>query len=188
MAESNLVRWGGLAAVGAGVLYILYFLIGLATGKGEEDPGALDILPILFLGLQVVGLLGFHALQGRHYGRIGRAGLYTTIGAIAALEIQILAALLQGSDAGLGWLAIVGILGTLVGFVLYGAATSQARVLPRWCGILLILLMPVGFLFGLALPVDLSEIWSGLVWLALGYALFAQSSSVAATQRSSRVQ
>ena len=185
MAESDLVRWGGLAAIGAGVLFILYFLLGLATGKGDES-GALDILPLAGYVLEVVGLLGFHALQGGNYGRIGRAGLYTTIGAIVVWEFLILAGLF-GGDVGLDGLVVVGVLGTLVGLVLYGAATLQAKVLPRWCGILFILLMPGTILFGALIPGDFSIIWSGLVWVALGYALWSHSSS-AATQRASRVR
>ena len=132
MSSSDLIRWGGLAAIGAGILAIVYGLLSFATGKGDE-PGALDILVILAMILEVVGLLGFHALQGRNYGRIGRAGLYTTIGAIVLFELLLVLSLL-GGGVGQGWLAAVGVLGLLVGLVLYGAATLQARVLPRWCG------------------------------------------------------
>src|SRR5215207_1874948 len=180
MAASDLIRWGGLAAMASGVLFIVYSLLGFAVGKGEE-PGPLDILAILGYVLQVVGLLGFHALQGRNYGRIGRAGLYTTIGAIVLWGFLILTSLL-GGDVSLDWLVPVGVLGTLVGLVLYGAATLQARVLPRWCGILFIILTPVGILLG-----DLQPIWGGLVWLALGYALWSHSSG-AASEQPSRVR
>ena len=131
--------------------------------------------------LEVVGLLGFHALQGRNYERIGRAGLYTTIGAIVLFELHLVARLL-GGEVGIGWLTAVGVLGLLVGLALYGAATLQARVLPRWCGILFIILMPVGILLG-----GLQPIWGGLAWLALGYALWSQSSSGAAGEQPSRV-
>ena len=131
--------------------------------------------------LEVVGLLGFHALQGSNYGRIGRAGLYTTIGAIVLFELLLVARLL-GGEVGLGWLAAVGVLGLLVGLALYGAATLQARVLPRWCGILFIILMPVGILLG-----GLQPIWGGLAWLALGYALWSQISSGTAGEQPSRV-
>ena len=180
MAQSDWVRWGGLAAMGAGVLAIVYSLLGSAAGKGDE-PGPLDILVILAMLLEVVGLLGFHALQGRNYGRIGRAGLYTSIGSIAIFEFLLLASLV-GGDVGLDWLVAVGVLGLLVGLALYGAATLQAKVLPRWCGILFIIFMPVGILLG-----DLQPIWGGLGWLALGYALWSHSGS-AATQRPSRVR
>jgi hypothetical protein len=180
MARSEWVRWGGLAALGAGALAILYFLLSLATGKGDQ-PGPLDILDILAMVLEVIALLGFHALQGRNYGRVGRAGLYITIGTIVVFEFLILAYLFLG-DVGIEWLVPVGVLGSLVGLVLYGAATLQARVLPRWCGILFIVFMPVGLLLG-----DLQPIWGGLVWVALGYALLSHSSG-AAPQQPSRVR
>ena len=185
MPSSDLIRWCGLATMGGGGLFIVYSLLGVAIGKGDE-PGPLDLLAILAYVFQVVGLLGFHTLQGRNYGRIGRAGLYTTIGAIVLWEFLILASLL-GGDVGLDWLVAVGVLGTLVGLVLYGAATLQARVLPRWCGILFILLMPGTILFGSLIPGDFSITWEGLVWVALGYALWSQSSG-AAVERPSRVR
>jgi hypothetical protein len=74
MAASDLIRWGGLAAMASGVLLIVYSLLGFAVGKGDE-PSPLDILAIVAYVLQVVGLVGFHTLQKRSYGRIGRAGL-----------------------------------------------------------------------------------------------------------------
>jgi hypothetical protein len=59
-----------------------------------------------------------------------------------ATLVQILGqvALISGNTA-LEFLDFLGLLGVMVGFVLYGAATLQARVLPRWCG--------VGFIAGL---------------------------------------
>ena len=177
MPASDLIRWGGLAAMGGGVLFIVYSLLGVATGKGDEA-GPLDLVAILAYVLIVVGLVGFHALQQRNYGRIGRAGLYTTIGAIVLWEILLLGGLLGGGE-GLEWLVAVGVLGTLVGEVLYGAATLQARVLPRWCGVLFILLMPVTIFFGSILPSAYSTIWSGLAWLALGYGLWSHSGAAA---------
>ena len=46
--------------------------------------------------LEVVGLVGFHVLQGRNYERIRRAGLYTTIGSIVLFELLLLTSLLGG--------------------------------------------------------------------------------------------
>jgi hypothetical protein len=40
-------------------------------------------------------------------------------------------------------------LGALVAFVLYGAATLQAAVLPIWYGVLLIVFLPVSLALGL---------------------------------------
>src|SRR5215203_5948832 len=99
MAASDLVRWGGLAAMGAGLLAIVYGLLAFAAGKGDE-PGPLDILVILAMILEVVGLGGCHALQGRNCGRIGRAVFYTTIGWIVVFE-RLLQTSLLGGDVGL---------------------------------------------------------------------------------------
>jgi hypothetical protein len=136
VSSSDLIRWGGLAGMLAGVTFIVLFLVGLVIP--EPLPGSFsDILTsivfIVALLLLLVGLMGFHALQKGSYERIGRAGLYTVI--VAAL-VQILAqvALISGNTA-LEFLDFLGLLGIMVGFVLYGAATLQARVLPRWCGV-----------------------------------------------------
>jgi len=185
MAASDLIRWGSLAAFGAGVLFIVSTLLAFAVGKGDEA-SPLDILAILAYVLEVVGLVGFHALQGRNYGRIGRAGLYTTIGAIVVWAFVLLASVLRG-DEGLGWLAAIGELGMLVGYVLYGAATLQARVLPRWCGILFIIFIPVGILLAFSLSSLVTALWEGLIWLGLGYVLWAYS-DVPGAEQPSRVR
>jgi hypothetical protein len=57
--------------------------------------------------------------------------------------------------------------------VLLGVATLRARVLPRWCGILLIVAVlgiPVYFALGNYGGATLY----GLVWLGLGYALWLE--------------
>ena len=56
----------------------------------------------------------------------------------------------------------------MVGLILYGAATLQAKVLPRWCGIAIIVVLPVTILLG-----DYGGMFFGLVWLALGYMLWS---------------
>jgi hypothetical protein len=126
-----------------------------------EESNPLDILIIIAWLLQMLGLIGFHTLQNRNYGRIGRGLLYVYSGApTQALGLLLV---LARSET-LGELLIgVGGLGILVGLVLYGAVTLQARVLPRWCGIALIVSLPVTILLG-----DYGGLLFGLVWLALG--------------------
>ncbi len=140
MSSSDLIRWGGLAGMLAGVAFIVLMMIP------EPPPGSFfyvlgSLVFIAALLLLLVGLAGFHALQKGNYGRIGRAGFYTIIvGASAQLVAQVGLAL--GSTA-LEFLDFVGLLVVVVGFVLYGAATLQARVLPRWCGVGFIVGLPV---------------------------------------------
>ena len=111
----------------AGVLAIAYSLLGFAVGKGDE-PGPFDILVILAMVLEVVGLVGFYALQGKDYARIGRAGLYTTIGSVVLFELLLLASII-GVDVGLDWLVAVGVLGLLLG---WGIVWARLRTDEVW--------------------------------------------------------
>ena len=63
-------------------------------------------------------------------------------------------------------------LGTL-GFVLLGAAALRAGVLPRWCGVLLMVAV-LGIPIYFALGNYGGAILYGLLWLALGYVLWSQ--------------
>jgi len=136
----------------------------------------LGIVARLLLGLGVVGL---HTLQeGRYFGSLGRAGFYTILVALAA---QILGALasLAGIQA-LAWLiAPVGLLVLIVGFALYGGASLQARVLPRWYSVLLIIFVPVSAVLGF---VRLGEILLGVLLLVLGFVLWRQGEALAEQQ------
>ncbi len=180
MPSSDLIRWGGLAAMLSGVAFIVNGLLpplGLANPEDPSDVPLLDGLFVVALLLVVVGIVGLHALQKEDYGRIGRAGFYTLVVA-TLVQVVGLVGFMLGSTV-LEWLIALGSLAVFVGFVLYGAATLQARVLPRWCG--------VGFIVGLPVTLGLGETWGflvfGLLWLALGYVLWSQR-GVAADQPS----
>ncbi len=71
----------------------------------------------------------------------------------------------------------MGLLLMFAGFVVLGIATLRARVLPRWCGVALILALPLTFGSGVLLRPEgefgdyPGAIVLGVIWLALGYAL-----------------
>jgi hypothetical protein len=111
------------------------------------------------------GLAGFHALQKGNYGRIGRAGFYTVI---AAASVQIVAqvGLMSGSTA-VEFLDFLGLWGVMVGFVLYGAATLQARVLPRWCGVGFIVGLPVWWVVSVVLGNEYGGSLGGILFALL---------------------
>ena len=180
MSSSNLVRWGAIGFMVGGAAWVLVGLLDVTTGPFMPPGSVTPVLLIVALLLLALGLVGLHALQGGSYGRIGLAGLYTALAAIAA---QVLGwfVFLAGSAA-LWWLVSpVGPLVKLVGFVLYGAATVQARVLPRWYGVLLIVFMPILLVLGVY-----GNIWRGLVLVVLGYGLWMQKG--ASPERPPRVR
>ena len=184
MTSSDIIRWGGIAAMLGGVLWVLWNNIFRVSNQAAFDPFS-DALLLLAALLTLVGLVGLHALQGGNYGRIGRAGFYT---AALGLLAQALAALvlLLGSEALLWLVAPVGSLVVLVGLVLYGAATLQARVLPPWYGLGLIVVPPIAFYLNSKVLYRSIALF-GVLWVALGYVLWSRTGTPT-EQQPSRVR
>jgi hypothetical protein len=89
--------------------------------------------------------------------------------------IWLLTAYPVGEGAILDILEYVSLFGLLVGFPLLGVATFRARVLPRWCGVLLVALPAVFLLvFSLLEYSGAARALFGPYWLALGYALWSE--------------
>jgi hypothetical protein len=137
------------------------------------------VLYIVALLFTAAGLVGLHTLQKESYDILGQAGLYFTL---VAIEVSILGAVvsLAGSQA-LEWISLPATLSMLVGLVVYGVATLQAGVLPRWYGVALIFAMPVSLplsVYGTAL--------FGLILAVLGYVLWLHRE--AADEQPSRVR
>ena len=167
MSSSDLIRWGGLAAIIGGVVWVLEGLLLLILAMPES--AVTDLLFSIATLCTVGGVIGFHALQKDNYGRIGRGGFWTVVVASLALIVGLIAVSLLGSSSIWEPLFPVGTFAVFVGFALYGAASLQARILPRWCGIGFIV-APFMFLLG-----DFGTVLFGLLWLALGYMLWSQN-------------
>ena len=168
----------------AGVAFIV---LVLKPDPKDASPFYIFGSVLLFVAvwlLLLVGLAGFHVLQKEHYERIGRAGFYTVI---VGVSVMIIIQILTWVGLALGITALVlpdpgGLLIVLVGLVLYGVATLQARVLPRWCGVGFIVGVPV--LIGMSVVSGeygemLGGILFGILWLALGYVLWSESGAAA---------
>jgi hypothetical protein len=185
MLYSDTIRWCGVAAMLGGVLWGGWnnlFRVSYQAAMGSFADGLLLLAALLTLA----GLVGLHALQGGNYGRTGRAGFYT---AAVGLLVQALAALvmLMGSVDGLPqWLvAPAGSLTVMVGLVLYGAATLQARVLAPWCGLGLIVIPPIAFSMNSKVFYGSLALF-GVLWAALGYVLWSRRGTAA--KKPSRVR
>jgi hypothetical protein len=171
MSSSDLIRWGGLAAMLGGVAFIVDILFVLTM-----DANCTNAVYIIAALLMLVGL---HTLQGNNYGRTGRGGFWTVVVATLGQVLGIIVFLL-GSGA-LNWLVFpVGFVAVPVGLIIYGVATLQAKVLQRWCGLGLII-PPVSIVLG-----DYGGIPFGLLWVALGYVLWSWRGMAA--ERPSRVR
>jgi hypothetical protein len=94
----------------------------------------------------------------------------TAFAGIALLLMGLIPSFLVGGVFGRVFLDPVlgaGLWCVLVGFVLLGAATLRLKGLPRWCGVTLIICLPLAIILG-----DYGGgIVLGLTWLAVSYAL-----------------
>jgi uncharacterized membrane protein YdcZ (DUF606 family) len=128
------------------------------------------------LVLVPVGMVGFHALQRHSYGRVGLAGFWLVVIASLLVAAGVADYFIWGDvlqELPPVWL-VWGVLGLLVGFLLYGMATLQAGMLPRWCGVAFIAALPVAL--ALSGQLSFASMFGvfGLAWLALGYALWTR--------------
>lgn len=163
MVSSDVIRWGGLAAMASGAAFVADALLVVAGPDARWTNAVYMLAAILLLG----GVYGLHAAQGGT-GRLGTVGLIAAAAAAAGQVVGLLL-FLAGSEA-LIWLVFpVGFLLVPLGLVLYGVATLRAGTLPRWCGWALVVVPVLAVVFG-----DYGGILFGLMWLVLGYVLFSR--------------
>jgi|SRR5215204_7703518 len=157
MSSSEIIRWGGIGFMLGGVVWIVFNQIALSLSP-VGAPGSFSlVLYIAAILLSVLGLVGLHALQKYNSGPLGQAGFYLVLVSSAAIILEVVVFLLSGNRA-LLLLNFVGGFGVLVGLAVYGAATLHAKVLPRWYGVALIILLPVSFVLG-----GCGNTWVGVV-------------------------
>ena len=174
-STAQLVRWGGLAAMLDGLLWVANDLCGrLSPDPDDWDcnsaydylTNAIDSAAYLLL---LVGLVGLHARQAERYGPLGTAGFFAAFVGAAMVGVANPAEHCLGLDVLGGLVYLPGVLLLSIGTLLLGIATMRARVLPRWCGVALI----VG-LVAMFIGADSGGmVVFGLAWVAVGYVLWS---------------
>ncbi len=126
MESSNLIRWGGLAAMIAGALFVVINLITvliLGFGQGQLELLVRAVISPVAGALLLLGLVGLYARQSGVIDIVGLIGfLLAFVGTVLALAGNIWANMV----AYLGW-------------ALFGVSSLQAGVYPRIAAILLII-------------------------------------------------
>jgi hypothetical protein len=188
MKTRNLIRWSALAALASGVLWEIGGILTLAYPQAPPDmlgtslPNYLGTFVFSAAYLGVLGaLIGLRARQVDSYGNLGEAGfILAFVGAALLMVAQASSAIFAENGTLLGWLLddpgygfMVVMNLHLVGLVMLGVATLRAGVLPLWCGLALIGVVVVS-IFGAILSGDLAFVVVGLLWVAIGYALWQE--------------
>jgi hypothetical protein len=194
MASSNLIRWGALAAVLAGALFIVEALAVPFIGDSHWGFHALDAPPHALLAVGLVGLYLWQTRQGR-IGWLGTVGFILVVTAcvviaLGGLAIVFVDGVLRAPVGVLDSIHPVELL-LIIGAVLFSMATMRADLLPRG-GALLIIVGALGF-FGIAFAgvapewlISVAVVILGAGWAWLGYALWLESGESA--QQPNRVR
>ena len=204
VSERNLIRWAGLAALIAGICYVLVGIFHPANVASSVTTDRWAIVHVLACAMSFFGVLGLTGLYVRQALKIGWLGLagyllfslwMVLIMGFSFVEAFVLPHVASTAPAFVeAWMKMfngpasnydLGVLPTIwtltaplyiLGGLLFGIATLRAGILPRWAGALL----AVGTLFAplAALLPNASQpkiaILVGLALAWLGYALWSE--------------
>ena len=176
------ITWGGLAGIATAVLLLLSAIINQLSPMQQTYDSAASYL---YLVIVIAGYLtviitvrGIHALHARspRYGRFGTVGSVLTIVGYAIVAIVRVISMVQG-QASLLTLRLVGAAAILVGSALLGVIILRARLLPWWCGVLLIVAFPLGH-FANEIFSPSEQLLMALLWGSMGIALLVRRQAV----------
>ena len=183
MASSNLIRWGGLAALLAGALFIVEAVAVPFIGDVHWAFHLLDFPAHAFLAVGLVGLYLGQREQER-FGWLGTVGVILIVTAsvliaLGGLAIVFIDGVLKAPEEALNDIVHPLELLVIIGAVLFGMATMQVNALPSG-GALLIIVGALVF-FGIAFagvgPEWLTSVAVAILgagWAWLGYALWSE--------------
>ena len=191
MSNSVLIHWSKRAAIIAGILWPLVFVIVLLitqiTGNTEGSSPPPESFDVMSLGIaaafyipfivMMVSLVGVHARYKERWRVLGKLGLTFALISLAVIPLAGAAGLVgtpQGFDpSSIGRVGIfVAVLGNVVlgaGFIMLGLAAFRSGVPSRRFGAILI---GIGLFQASILLVSVLRVLAySLGWIVLGWAL-----------------
>jgi hypothetical protein len=95
-----------------------------------------------------------------------------------AIVLVVVTVSILAGGASLFTVRLAGASAVTIGSILLGAMTMRARVLPWWCGVLLIVGFPLGDVSNAIVAEGSEAFVFGIVWGLVGYALLTSSSAL----------
>ncbi len=165
MSSENLIRWGGLAAIIAGILR------GVNSFLPSSTPGVpIELLYLLTDILIILGLIGLYGFQHQESKLWGFWGFLLAIIGIAVIR--------TGTISGIKVYAI-GASIFVVGLSLFAVGSWLAGKLPRWVSIVWVLSTTVGFvgyfLPGFSLLFTISGVLFGIGFAGAGLQVWSRT-------------
>ncbi len=146
MSSSDLVRWSGILAIGAGASFIVSpFLHPSSPQSAAWVP--MHLLSFGALIATLLALVGILAYQLEQAGRLGLVGFFTAFVGTAMMLMEGREHLFSpdfgvGTPRGLLELIIASFIFS-IGYILLGIAIARGGVLPRGAGVLLAIGGPI---------------------------------------------
>ncbi|MBE9139184.1 hypothetical protein IQ254_18615 [Nodosilinea sp. LEGE 07088] len=167
MSSTNLIRWGGLAAIIAGILR------GVSSFLSSSNPGAAIELFYLLTDIFIIfGMMGLYGFQHQESGLWGFFGFLLAIIGIGIIR--------TGSISGVNMYPI-GALIFVVGLSSFAVGCWIANKLPFWISAFWLLSTLVGcigyFVPGLNLLFTISGVLFGLGFASAGFKIWSVTSS-----------
>lgn len=186
MRTSSLLRWGALAAILGGLLWIAGAVAVARMPVGcigsecnvrpmRDSSGAapLFIAAMLLLGLGLAAMVLRARIPGG-FGALGRAGVIAAVaGGVTILVISLVQGIFFRGDFPLmPFIVVPAGLVLVIGFLLLGLTILRSGMLPRWAAALLI----VGALALLGINEQNAQVLAaipfGIAWVAVGCVLW----------------
>ena len=178
------VKAGGLAGLLAGALFIATTVIDQLAPVDfvYDSPNEYVFLAVITVAfLAAVGaVLGVWALKSRteQLRRLGLVGAWSVGIGYGVVALTSAVSLVQG-ERSLVMVRIGVILVILIGSVILGFVVLRTRLLPWWCGVLLIIAFPLGHFANMLLFRSAENILLALLWGSVGFALLARANAPA---------
>jgi hypothetical protein len=190
--SSKVVKWGGGAGILAAALLVLSAIInqiapieGIVDTSSEYFYRAVTVLAYVAIIVAVLGIHALHAGNSR-YGWLGTAGSVITIAGYAIFTVITLISMVQDFEYLLT--VRIGAAGlVLIGSLLLGVIILRARLLPWWCGVLLIVAFPLGDVAN-AVFSSAENLLLASLWGSVGVALMARREGAAEVAASEPAQ
>ena len=175
--STNTRSSGSAAGLIAAAAFVLTAILGVLTPpEGIVDSAGEYVyrgVAILAYGAVIGAVLGLHrAHRGlRRYGWLGTTGAVATIVGYGVMLLLSATVVVRDFEYLLTIRIAAGIV-LLVGSALLGIAVLRTRLLPWWCGVLLILAFPLGDVANALFPVA-ENLLLALLWGSVGLALLS---------------
>jgi hypothetical protein len=164
----------GLFACGLLVLSAIVYVVAPSEGPIDTVPEYLFKIIVLFAYIAIVAaVISVHAVHrgNRRYGWLGVIGAVATgVGYGVIVAVTAISLVRDVEDLQPVRIAAAGL--ALAGSALLGIAVLIARVMPWWCGVLLIVAFPLGDVANEVFPVA-ENLLLALLWGVVGFAVLS---------------